>query len=45
VFTKCSNAGMTSRRNVLEWARKKNKKIRQLYERFAGARWQPLRPA
>jgi alkanesulfonate monooxygenase len=40
VFTMSSNAGVTSRRNVLEWARKENMTIRQLYERFAGARGQ-----
>ena len=40
MFSIASNAGVTSRRNVLRWAREENLTIRQLYERFAGARGQ-----
>ena len=40
VFTMTTNSGTTSRRNVLEWAQKEKMTIRQLYERFAGARGQ-----
>ena len=40
VFTHTSNAGVTSRQNVLNWAREEDLTIRQLYERFAGARGQ-----
>ena len=39
-FIHSSNAGMTSRANVLGWARDEGLTIRQLYQRFAGARGQ-----
>ena len=35
-----TNAGVTSFRNVISWAREEHMTIRQLYERFAGARGQ-----
>jgi len=40
VFATGDIAGVTSRRNVLRWATEEKMTIRQLYERFAGARGQ-----
>ena len=40
VDTLATNAGTTSLRNVVAWARQENLTIRQLYERYAGARGQ-----
>jgi alkanesulfonate monooxygenase len=38
--THVSNMGQTSQRNVIQWAREENLTVRQLYQRFAGARGQ-----
>ena len=38
--THVHNMGQTSQKNVLAWAREENLTIRQLYQRFAGARGQ-----
>ncbi len=35
-----SNMGQTSQRNVIQWAREEGLTVRQLYQRFAGARGQ-----
>ena len=35
-----SNSGVTSMRNIVRWARDEGLTIRQIYERFAGARGQ-----
>ena len=40
VFSHVSRQGVTSRTNVLRWATEEGLNIRQLYERFAGARGQ-----
>ena len=40
VYSHSSNAGVTSRSNVLAWAQDENLSIRELFMRFAGARGQ-----